>query len=476
MTIHPKVIRIKVETIGSDAAPPTIPQVRIRRPTLSAFPLGRDGYSLCQYLSQRNNAPTNYGVTKDGITSDLTTERPHWILSSYGPGRDAPVQLFGGFPREQSFEEVRMAYHAGNHQEAMAAEQQLINDAQRQIETVLNDVDGAVKYVLDGERKHPNRHDVCNPKEKSKAGFGKPSQARPTFGNTPQPPSNPNSFGQPSFGQKSTLGKPFSQPKPSPFEATTAPSAFGQPSQPVQQSGFGQQSQPAFSQPQTSSFGQPTPLGFGQQLKPTFGQPSQSGFGQPAQPVFGQVGLGQTTQPTTSAFGQTVQPNPTPFGQPAQQTQPAFGQQIQPAFGQQQQPKPPFGQKPTPAFGEQKNGIFGTKSQPTQPTATQSQPVSQPLQNPKPTVQAPDPSWMPAFGKAKWMTDLQNSAPQLETPIPPEMFPNWKTDGLEDDRVLPPGVVEDPELIKAWQYLKNHNEFENGVMPFFPPPSGFMNS
>jgi nucleoporin NUP42 len=49
-----------------------------------------------------------YKITKDLIKIDLLDERPAWILSSYGPGRDAPEQLFGGHPREQSFEEIRL--------------------------------------------------------------------------------------------------------------------------------------------------------------------------------------------------------------------------------------------------------------------------------------------------------------------------------------------------------------------------------
>ncbi len=49
-----------------------------------------------------------YKVTKESIKIDLADERPPWILSCYGPGKDAPEQLFGGYPREQSIEEVRL--------------------------------------------------------------------------------------------------------------------------------------------------------------------------------------------------------------------------------------------------------------------------------------------------------------------------------------------------------------------------------
>lgn len=64
-----------------------------------------------------------YGLSKEVIEKDLTTEAPTWILSCYGPGRDAPEQLFGGYPREQSTEEIRLHYEkgvqAGKQQEAV---------------------------------------------------------------------------------------------------------------------------------------------------------------------------------------------------------------------------------------------------------------------------------------------------------------------------------------------------------------------
>lgn len=55
----------------------------------------------------------DYGITPEVIQRDLTNELPQWILSCYGPGKDAPEQIFGGFPREQSFEEIRMFFMEG---------------------------------------------------------------------------------------------------------------------------------------------------------------------------------------------------------------------------------------------------------------------------------------------------------------------------------------------------------------------------
>jgi nucleoporin NUP42 len=70
-------------------------------------------------------APTRpYLLDKDAIITDLTTERPQWILSAYGPGRNAPEQLFGGEMREQSFEEMRLLHYvglaSGNAQQAVS--------------------------------------------------------------------------------------------------------------------------------------------------------------------------------------------------------------------------------------------------------------------------------------------------------------------------------------------------------------------
>jgi nucleoporin NUP42 len=65
-----------------------------------------------------------YNITTDTIEKDLTIETPQWILSSYAPGRNAPEQLFGGYPREQSFEEMRlhftMSKATGNEQQAVS--------------------------------------------------------------------------------------------------------------------------------------------------------------------------------------------------------------------------------------------------------------------------------------------------------------------------------------------------------------------
>lgn len=66
-----------------------------------------------------------YSISLETLEKDLTIERPQWILSAYAPGRGCPDQLFGGYPREQSFEEMRLHYMmgktAGNEQQAVSA-------------------------------------------------------------------------------------------------------------------------------------------------------------------------------------------------------------------------------------------------------------------------------------------------------------------------------------------------------------------
>ena len=63
----------------------------------------------------------------DLVRDDLTSERPQWILSAYGPGRNVPRQLFGGSVREQSFEEMRLHHYlaaaSGNPQKAVRRRQ-----------------------------------------------------------------------------------------------------------------------------------------------------------------------------------------------------------------------------------------------------------------------------------------------------------------------------------------------------------------
>ena len=150
----------------------------------------------------------------------------------------------------------------GKLQEAMQEAQSLYSYAEGQIKNALDDVDGAIQYVLSEENQHPNRIDICKAKGalpgQSKAGSH--NQHTSSFGQS----SAPSNFGQPAGPSKDTLG----------FSNTASPS-FGQPS-------FGQQSsvQTSFGQP--SAFIKPGPTLA--QSSPAFGQPTNapSAFGQPS--------------------------------------------------------------------------------------------------------------------------------------------------------------------------------------------------
>ncbi|SLM41186.1 Zinc finger, CCCH-type [Lasallia pustulata] len=185
-------------------------------PSTQDYPQG----TLNQQVESESNVVPRYHLTKDGITDDLTKDLPIWILSAYGPGRDAPRQLFGGHPREQSFEEARLRYYeltaSGNQQQAIQEAQALVNNAEQQIQAALNDVDGGIKYIINGENEHPNRLDICKAKGENLGQPLGPSGSQQHL----SPVAQSSSFGLPSsslapqankstgFSLPSTLGWP----------------------------------------------------------------------------------------------------------------------------------------------------------------------------------------------------------------------------------------------------------------------------
>ncbi|KAK0744586.1 hypothetical protein B0T21DRAFT_358041 [Apiosordaria backusii] len=370
--------------------------------------------------SKPSDQPEYAGLNEETIRKDLANELPQWIFSCYGPGKDAPDNLFGGYPREQQPEEIRLHFMkgqaAGEADAALNEIMQLHTVARQQIDHTLSNIPAAIQHVRDGINRHPNRHDICKQGTPPSSGpvFGQPA-ANP-FQNSAQPASNP--FGAPAqppaaggFGQPAALGQ-----KPNPFGAP----AFGQPAQPAAtSSAFGQPAAPsAFGQPAApSAFGQPAaPSAFGQPAalgastnpfgKPAgaFGQPSALGgaskvFGQAATPAFGQSGFGQTTQ-APSAFGQpaalgaTQSPFAAAAASNAQQTPSPFGQPQQPA-----QNASPFGQPAAPAA----NPFGQPAANPSPFTATQ--PAAAPAANPfgqpqQPAQNAPSPFGQPAAAPA----------------------------------------------------------------------------
>lgn len=299
-------------------------------------------------------ALASYKLDKAVITNDLAPkERPQWILSAYGPGIGAPLQVFGGYPREQSFEELRIRHYElaaqGNQQQAIQEAQTLVENAEQQMQAVLDDVDGAIRYVIGGENEHPNRIDVTHAKGVLPASgqtsapitFARPSA--PAFAQSSAPTS---SFGQASsFGQPATLGRPttsFGQP-PSSFGQSSIPTpVFGQPAATQPLNPFGQSS--ASSQPssfsQTSDPGQPS--SFAQAPAP----PQTGIFGRTAAPS----SFGQST--TTAGAGQIPAPPSKAFGQPnASSTAGAIGQPPTTAarpFGQNSKARPSHANPPVP--------------------------------------------------------------------------------------------------------------------------------
>lgn len=221
----------------------------------------------------------------------------------------------------------------------------IYRDADNQIQNALQNLDGAVEYIISAQNKNPNRLSVVQNNTNGTFAVGRQQQTNNPFG-APKPfgaaaGGTPGGFGQPSaastggFGQPSTLGQ-----TPSPFGAP----AFGQPAKPA--GGFGQPSTLGSGQ---GAFGQPSALGG---TPSAFGQPSTLG-GTPS--AFGQASaLGQKPSPFgTPAFGQASQPSaaaPSGFGQPPAAAAPAFGQPSQPA--------PAFGSA-TPMGG---NSGFGQPS------------------------------------------------------------------------------------------------------------------
>ncbi|KAL4751607.1 hypothetical protein BDW72DRAFT_192801 [Aspergillus terricola var. indicus] len=465
------------------------------------------GFSGQNQQSKQEQA--NYGVTTADIKADLTAGegRPIWVFSCYGPGKNAPRQLFGGAQREQSFEELRLRHYeaaaAGNPGPAIQEAENLYNEAVNQMEVILKNLNEAVKYVVDGANEHPNRIDITKGDTAPSAGqtsaFGQSSA--PAFqgpGFSQQAPSRP-AFGQPSFGQPSlgqpSLGQPSSFGQPS----FGQPSGFGQPSALGASSGFGkpafgQTSQPSFGKPSLgqSSFGQPSTLGgsgFGQASSTAspFSQISAapaSGFGNPS--PFAQAGSGfnnpSTTPATTGGFGAPSQPN-NPFSQPSA----PFGQPAQPANSS------PFGaaaQRPaaaSSAFGQPAGGAI----QISQPVS--SGPVGA---GPPPLIKIANPNELAPIPSLSGQTTHNPMTKKLQTwkgqpvqyidDVPCYLHPqDRKTyvriffpDGPPDAASLRDAQAEPnqytPEVTEQYEFFIKNGYFKDGLIPSVPPKTEWV--
>ncbi|KFX92401.1 hypothetical protein V490_05398 [Pseudogymnoascus sp. VKM F-3557] len=331
---------------------------------------------------QGQPAQPPYLLSKDGMITDLSSELPIWILSAYGPGLKAPIQLFGGEDREKSFEEMRLNHYAlrAQGQEALAAHQQdeLIQKAAAQNQNALHNIDDALQYVLRGENEHPNRIDIV---EQYTKGLINPTQpVQPTQPTAPLGTGVPagNALGQPvqnpaassAFGAgQSTLGQ-----APNPLGGQ---GAFGAPSPAFGQPGLG--NNPLASQP----FGAQAPVQQPQPVNPSpFGQqPQQGAFG-----AFGQTGGFQQNAPNPLITQPQGQQAPHPFSPAQPQPQGAFGQ---PQAQQPAQPSP-FGQTAAPPASGFSTGTSPFGAAPTAPSGFQ-QGGAQPFGNAAPgNTQAPN--------------------------------------------------------------------------------------
>ncbi|KAH1639568.1 hypothetical protein KXX39_003733 [Aspergillus fumigatus] len=473
----------------------------------------------------------SYGITAEDIKADLTAGKglPEWIFSAYGPGRNAPRQLFGGPQREQSFEELRLRHYeaaaAGNIEVAVQEAQALYAESIKQMEAALNDVNGAVKFILDGINEHPNRIDITEGKAGPASGqgpspFGQPAAVAQTsaFGQ----PSALGGAGAPAFGKPAGFGQPSAFGQPSTLGQTPG---FGQPSALGQSTPFGKPSalgQPAFGKP---AFGQPS---FGQ---PAFGQPSAPGtgtgpFGQPSTTSpFGQIssqnqgqggGFAQAAGATTTSpfaqaaggqqpaapagFGQTsttTQTSATPFGRPVQAPSP-FGQPQAPTapFGQPAAALSPFGaaaQQATPSPFNQPTGGFGQAAQ-AAPTTSASKPITD--NGPPPTIKIDDPNELnpipPLSGQtvkdpmtqrlSMWKGQPVKYIDNVPCYLHPQdrqtyvriFFPDGPPDqaSLRDAHGKPEEYT--PEVTEQYEFFLKNGYFKDGVIPSVPPKSEWV--
>lgn len=333
-------------------------------------------------------------LNEDDIRSDLTSQRPKWILSSYGPAKDLPGALLTD--NEYSPEEVKWRFYQRRLEiGADAANQEAVQVWQKsdqQMQQIALNAKDVTAFMVEKEKERPNRYNwVKYEGNVSREDFRKRVQYNALPGSSMTPWSGP--------GERSTItnNNPFSAAgqNTSPFAKTPNSNPFAQSAQsspfakPANSTGFGQ--------PTASLFAKPNPPAASSM--PAFGQ---SGFGA-AQPAFGQPAAG--AQSTTPAFGQTGFGSTTPaFGQPAGGT--TFGQT--PGSGQTANQNP-FGRPNTfgsttsangTTFGQPTNNSpFGGTTQ-TSNTSPFGQTAQSTNQSPFGTA-APNPAFAkPAFGQA----------------------------------------------------------------------------
>lgn len=381
----------------------------------------------------------------------------------------------------------------GNQQQAIIEARELVSNAERQVWTALNDINGAIKYIVDGEKQHPNRLDVV------KARGGPLLQAPQLQGNN-DPNTTSGQF--PAFSNQQS-GTTFGRPTTS-FGKPSAPSSsFGQPSTLGQPKSLFGQPTSAFGQPAVSS--QPGG-GFGVQASgsvPSFSQPlQQSPFGQ-VQGGFPPAGITTSgpLQPPVSAFAQQTNP----FGQaaPARLSNP-FGQQSStgnsvlnpPAFDKPplQQPVNPFS-KPTNATpnpfasaGSDRNPSTASSqlagpAKPFNQSNSQASRTGTTLSSAVPTgssLSVPVDAKRDSTGRlTKWKGNpvqyIENDACYQDNDGILKKI--WFPDGppVYTKAVELPDDAYDESTKENYKFLKDHGTFKDGLMPELPPRREWCN-
>ncbi|KAG2177222.1 hypothetical protein INT43_007879, partial [Umbelopsis isabellina] len=306
-----------------------------------------------------------YIDSETSIKTDLTTEKPIWDLSIYGPAKEEPNMIVG---TDLSPEEDRVKYYqsrlqTGNETQYLQEREQLVQKMNQQVTSITNDTTGAINHFNNQKRQTSTGFGGSStpapfePFIKQTTGFGSGG----SFGN--------NAFGSrgSAFGMGSTNtqqtsafgggnafggGAAISTPAFGSTGFQKSTSAFGNLSQPAA-GGFGSNTASAFgaAPSSTPAFGTTTsPSAFGATTSPSAfgGASSTSAFGAPSStPAFGSTSTmggmgGSPAFGSTSAFGAAAQPNTgmsmpgtSSFGAPSVLGSSAFGASTQ-SFGASQ--------------------------------------------------------------------------------------------------------------------------------------------
>lgn len=337
----------------------------------------------------------------------------------------------------------------------------------------LRDPDGAINYVIEAGKKHPNRRDLC-------ASKGQATSGATNWG--PSPALAGTSFGVPSQlggGATASFGRPS--------QLQTANTTFGQPAQAGQQfSAFGQPSQLA-GRPFGGGLAAPS-----QNASGPFGQPAQRQGTPFAQQQSGALGLVQA-QNNTAGFGQPPIPHGTSFVQPSQPapfpTAGGFGRPSQPAPNQPVNTNLQENRAPTVAMGSSSGNIGQPISSSGHPNTNAAE-TSMVVANSSPSMSNPDGA-PPRDVRSYSTRDPSTNKLLTWKGKPVEYIEDEPCFRRDDDgkweRIWfpdgPPHPNPDAELpieaydaktIEAYLYFGKYGVWKDGWMPNLPPRSEWL--